>query len=120
MRNAEQKCCTISWSLPGLCAFTGGLFLVWSSCGEGISISWESRTRQNSLTGSWLSFFLPADIQRAYPSVEQKVSFVAWRGLGSGCKERRNDASGASLPLENAAEKKLTAMIFVSKTLESC
>lgn len=59
--------------------------------------------------------FLPADIQRAYPSVEQKVTFVAWRGLGGGCEERRNDPSTASLPLESAAEKELAAVIFVSK-----
>lgn len=103
------------------CAFTEGLFLVWSGCGEGITISWENRARQSSLAGSWLSFFLPADIQRAYPSAEQKVTFVAWRGLGGGCEERRGDPSGASLPLESAAEKALTAMIFVSKNpRESC
>lgn len=118
MRHAEESCCTILVAAWMLCFYWGlipGLEQLW----EGISISWESRTRQNSLVSACLS--LVAGIQRAAPSREQKFPFVAWRGLGGGCKERRSDPSRSSLLLKSATEKELTGVIVVfQKTLESC
>lgn len=67
----------------------------WSGAVVGRVSALTGKAEQGKITWIVLACFLPPDIPRAYPSVEQKVSFVAKRGIGGGCEERRNDPSGA-------------------------
>lgn len=74
MRSAEESCCTVliaAWMLCFHWKLIPDLEQLW----EGINVSWESRTRQNSLASTCLS--PPVGIQKVAPSSSQKLPFVA-------------------------------------------